>query len=133
LTQRPGVLIAGHEAVRLAARQALEPEFDIEAEAESARGAIAEARDTRPEICLIGWNLPGNGLDAVRGILAAIPGTSVVVLGESRDPVDLIEAIRAGAIGFVPPDITVAKQSSPARWSAICSASCGRRWTLRIS
>ena len=45
---------------------------------------------------------PAKGLVAVRGICCAAPACAVVVLSYVRDVDDMLDAIRAGAVGYVP-------------------------------
>lgn len=96
------LLIADHEATRLGIRMALGGEVDICAEAEYAEQAIRAAMREQPDVCLVGRDIPGDGLAAVRGICRAAPHAAVVVLAEVRDVDDLLDAVRAGAIGYVP-------------------------------
>jgi two-component system, NarL family, nitrate/nitrite response regulator NarL len=99
------ILIADHAPTRLGVRMALSGFAVICAEADSAEQAVAEAKRTRPDMCLIGLNLPGGGITAVRGICAAVPNTSVIVLAGVSDVDDLLAAVRAGAVGYVPGDV----------------------------
>ena len=47
-------------------------------------------------------NLPdGSGVDATRAVLAAVPGTRVLVMTMSTDDDAVVAAMRAGARGFV--------------------------------
>jgi len=81
---------------------ALEGEVEIVAEAGDSEEAIRAAMREQPDICLVGRDLAGGGLVAVRGICRAAPSAGVVVLAEVRDVDDLLEAVRAGATGYVP-------------------------------
>jgi DNA-binding NarL/FixJ family response regulator len=57
------------------------PGFDVVAEADSGESAVDRAATTRPAMVLMDINLPGiNGIEAARRILAADPGTVVVLL-----------------------------------------------------
>ncbi len=80
---------------------ALDSDVDICAEAGDADGAIRAATDSNPDICLIGRDLSGDGLVAVRGIRTAVPGATVAVLAHDESPDDFLEAVRAGAVGYV--------------------------------
>ena len=96
------LLIADHPATRLGIRMALEQEAEICAEAGDAEHAIRAAKRVQPDVCLVGRELAGDGLAAVRGICRAAPRAAVVVLAEVRDADDLLESVRAGAVGYVP-------------------------------
>jgi DNA-binding NarL/FixJ family response regulator len=96
------MLIADHGPTRMGIRMALNGEVEICAEAGDAESAIRAAMNEQPDICLVGRDLPGDGIAAVRGICRAAPRAAVVVLAEIRDVDDLLAAVRAGAIGYVP-------------------------------
>ncbi len=96
------VLIAHHGLMRLSVRMALEGEAEICGEAEDAEAAILQAKRLQPDVCIVGWEIAGEGLAAVQGILGVAPRTSVVVLAERSDVDDLLAAVRAGAVGYLP-------------------------------
>ncbi|HXO08484.1 MAG TPA: response regulator transcription factor [Solirubrobacteraceae bacterium] len=96
------LLIADHAATRIGIRMALDAEIEVCAEAGECKEAIRAAMREQPDICLVGRELPGDGLAAVRGICRAAPRAAVVVIAEVRNVDDLLDAVRAGAIGYVP-------------------------------
>ena len=101
------VLIADFAPTRLGVRLALaDQELEICAEAEDAAQAIAEAKLAQPDICLIGSDLPGGGMAAVRGVQKEAPRAAIVVLAGIGTAGELLMAVRAGAIGYVPGTIT---------------------------
>jgi DNA-binding NarL/FixJ family response regulator len=57
----------------------------------------------------VGLEIPGGGIEAVRGICKASPGTAVVVLAGASDVDDLLAAVRAGAVGYVPGGVDAAR------------------------
>ena len=81
---------------------ALEGQVVVCAEAEDHEHAIRKAMHHQPDLCLVGRDLAGDALAAVRGICRAAPSAAVVVLAEIPDADDLIESVRAGAVGYVP-------------------------------
>lgn len=96
--------------MRLAVRGRLEGAgFDVCAEAEDADGAVAAAVRERPRLCLLDVELRGDGIAAVRAIRAAVPETSIVILTDEGQQSLFLEAIRAGAAGFL------LKRMDPAR------------------
>jgi len=105
VTRSARLLVADHGLVRLGVRLALRGEAEICGEADDAEGAIFAAQRVKPDASLIGWDLPGGALVAVRGILAQAPGAAVVVMTNSKDVDDLLAAVRAGAVGYVPDDL----------------------------
>ena len=102
LAPRVRLLIADHAPTRAGIRIALEGEVEICAEAGDAEQAIRAAKREQPDVCLVGREIPGDALHAVRGICRAAPAASVVMLAATRDVDDLLEAVRAGATGYVP-------------------------------
>lgn len=100
--RRVRLLIADQAPMRLGIRMALDGTADICSEAEDAETAIRAAKREQPDVCLVGRELAGGGLAAVRGISRAAPNAAVVLLSQLHDPDDLIDAVRAGAIGYVP-------------------------------
>ena len=81
---------------------ALDGQVELCAEAANAEQAIRAAKAKQPDVCLVGLEIPGGGIAAVRGICRAAPGAAVIVLGGIDDTDDVLAAIRAGAIGYVP-------------------------------
>jgi DNA-binding NarL/FixJ family response regulator len=106
VTDRPRVVIADAQAtIRSAVRRLLERSgFAVCAEASSAAEAIELARRERPELLTIDILCDGGALTVAKAC-AASPGTAVVVLTRSRDPVHLFESVRAGASGYLLKDM----------------------------
>jgi DNA-binding NarL/FixJ family response regulator len=94
------LLVADHAPTRLGIRMALQEEVEMCAEADDAEQAIRAAMRHQPDVCLVGRDLPGDGLAAVRGICRAAPRAAVVVLAEVQDVDDFLDTVRAGAIGY---------------------------------
>lgn len=103
------LLIADHTATRVGMRMALDSTVEICAEAGGATEAIRAAMREQPDVCLVGRDLPGDGLAAVRGICRAAPDAAVVVIAEVEDVDDLLDAVRSGAIGYVPDGVDGAR------------------------
>ena len=102
MTRPTQVMIADHAATRLGIKMALGEEVSICAEADDAEQAIRAAKRLQPDICLVGRDVAGRGLSAIRGICRAAPDAAVVVLSDVRVVDDMLDAVRAGAIGYVP-------------------------------
>ncbi len=79
------------------------------AEADDASHAIRAAKHVQPDVCLVGREIRGGGIAAVRGICRAAPRARVVVLAQIYDADDLLDAVRAGAIGYIPGGIDPAR------------------------
>ena len=74
--------------------------------ASTVRGAVEATVTHRPDIVLMDFELEdGPGIDAVARVLAAVGDeVKVVMLSESRDPADMLAAVRAGAVGYLTKD-----------------------------
>jgi DNA-binding NarL/FixJ family response regulator len=102
VSDRPTLMIVENEATRAGIRLALADDAIICAEAADAGTAIRAAMRTQPRLCLVGSQIPGGGTAAVRGICRAAPDCATVVLAPRHDVDELIDVIRAGAVGYVP-------------------------------
>ena len=80
----------------------------VVAEVGSADAAVEAAVRTRPDVCLIDVDMPGNGIQAVGRILERVPDTHVLMLTVSDTYEDLVDALREGAIGYLLKDIAPA-------------------------
>ena len=81
---------------------ALQPDFDITAEAENGERAVALAKAHRPDVILMDLRMPVmGGVEATRRILAASPAARIVVLTTFEEDEEIFEALRAGALGYL--------------------------------
>ena len=81
------------------------PDIEVVGEAEDGEEAVALCRKTRPDLVMIDITMPKvDGVAATRTIKAEFPKTSVLVLTAYADEDVLMEAVRAGAAGFVVKD-----------------------------
>lgn len=103
------LLIADDAPTRLGIRMALDGEVQICAEVDDPGQAIRAAKREQPDVCLIGRALCGDGMATVRGICRAAAAVAVVILAQERDDEDLLDAVRAGAIGYVPGALDAAR------------------------
>ena len=99
------VLIADdHPVVREGLRGMLsaEPAITVVGEAGSGDEAVVMARLNRPDVVLMDLRMPhGDGVEATAGILAAVPGTRIVVLTTYDTDADIVRAVEAGATGYL--------------------------------
>lgn len=92
--------------VSLIARQ---PDMQVLGEAGSVAEAVEMARQVKPDMILMDFNLPdGNGLDATRIILAEFPQVKIVFLTIYDEDERLFAAVRLGAKGYLLKNIPVA-------------------------
>ena len=76
--------------------------LDVVATAGNARDAVDVSRMLRPDVVLMDVEMPGrNGIEATPGVLAACPEARVVMLTVSGDGTDVLEALLAGATGYL--------------------------------
>ncbi|MBS0633055.1 MAG: response regulator transcription factor [Verrucomicrobia bacterium] len=85
---------------------ALQPDFEIVAEAENGERAVALAKTHRPEVILMDLRMPVlGGVEATRRLLAESGKTDtaprVVVLTTFEEDGEIFEAMRAGAVGYL--------------------------------
>jgi two-component system response regulator DevR len=102
------VLVDDHDLVRDGLKALLRPCDDIEVvgEADSVSGAVSEVERCRPDVVVMDIRLrDGSGIDATRQILTRRPDTQVLVLTSSADEETLVDAIAAGAVGYVVKEI----------------------------
>lgn len=97
-------------------RNGLRTDFDasgaatIVAEAADGGEAIEKARETMPEVVLMDLQLPTvPGIEATRRIVAESPHIRVLVLSASPEERDVLEAVKAGASGYLLKSSTAAE------------------------
>jgi two-component system, NarL family, response regulator DevR len=98
------LLVDDHEVVRLGLKALLSrhPRFEIVGEASTADEALNKARVQKPDVVVMDVRLPGkSGIDATREIVAALPETRVIILTSFADDDLLMDAVAAGATGYV--------------------------------
>jgi DNA-binding NarL/FixJ family response regulator len=99
------ILIADdHELVRDGFRRMLGYEEDLEVvgEARDGREAVELCRRLNPDLVLMDVRMPKmDGLEATRAIKAQQPAVGVLVVTTYDNPDYLLEAIKAGAAGYV--------------------------------
>jgi DNA-binding NarL/FixJ family response regulator len=98
------LIVDDHAVVRAGLVMLLNAAEDIEAvgEAGSAREAILQARELKPDLILMDVVMPNqSGLDVVPTLLHEHPEVKVLVLSMQDDPRYVREAFSAGASGYV--------------------------------
>ncbi len=98
------LLVDDHEVVRLGLKSLLEhnDQFDVVAEAGTAKEAVAQVEKYHPDVVLMDIRLPGaSGIEACEEITKRWPDVRVVILTSYAEDEMLFSAIRAGASGYV--------------------------------
>jgi DNA-binding NarL/FixJ family response regulator len=93
-----------HSLVRQGLRRYLDTAEDLEVVGEAANGeeAISLIDKTSPDIVLLDIRMPEmDGLEAARKIRERFPGVGVIMLTAYDDRQFVVEAVRAGARGYV--------------------------------
>ena len=101
------LIVDDHDVVRQGLRFVLDQEEDIEVAGECADGARAIARlgSLRPDVMLLDMVMPGTGgLDVLKAISDGSAGwrPAVIVLTSFQEDERVIEAVRAGALSYLP-------------------------------
>jgi DNA-binding NarL/FixJ family response regulator len=97
-------LLDDHEVVRRGVRDLLEAEDGIEVvgEASSCAQALARVPALRPQVAVLDVRLPdGDGVTVCRELRDRMPGLSCLMLTSFDDDDALLDAIMAGAAGYV--------------------------------
>lgn len=100
--------------------------------------AVERTAETAPDVVLMDLQMPGttSGLDATRWIAERSPRTAVLVLTVSADGEDVVDAMLAGACGYLvkgtSPDALVAGIEAAARGESIISAEVARSLFERL-
>ena len=79
-----------------------QPDMEVVGEARDGQGALELCRQLLPEVVLIEARISNmNGIEATRRIKREFPSIPVLVVNTLGDPDQLLEAIEAGAAGYV--------------------------------
>ncbi len=103
------LLADDHDLVREGMRAMLskEPDLEVVGEAENGREAVELCRRLRPDLVLMDVRMPQmDGLEATREIKREHPRTIVLMVTTHENPDYMLEAIKAGAAGYILKDAT---------------------------
>jgi DNA-binding NarL/FixJ family response regulator len=97
------LLVDDHDLFRTGLRTLLEAQgVDVVGEARTGADAVAEIRSLAPDVVVMDLNMPGiSGVEATAKIAMSAPLTRVLVLSASDQDADVMDAIMAGACGYL--------------------------------
>ncbi|NMM89581.1 DNA-binding response regulator [Rhodococcus sp. SRB_17] len=101
-------LVDDHEVVRRGLAELLDddPELRVVGEASNYAHAIARIPALDPDVAVLDVRLPdGNGIELCRELLSKLPGLRCLILTSFEDDQAMLDAILAGASGYVVKDI----------------------------
>jgi DNA-binding NarL/FixJ family response regulator len=103
------LIVDDHDLFRTGLRNLLEEEgVVIVGEAGTGAEAVRIVRELAPDVVVMDLNMPGmGGVDATRHITEAAPLTRVVMLTISDEDSDVMDAILAGACGYLLKDASI--------------------------
>lgn len=109
------------------------PDFSAVWEAGTVFDAVDKARELKPDMILMDYNLPdGIGPDAAKIILENSPSTKIIFLTMYDSNDNLFNAIRSGAKGFLLKDVPFSTFLSYMRGVEQNEAAISPKMTLRI-
>jgi DNA-binding NarL/FixJ family response regulator len=103
------VLVDDHDLFRTGLVNLLsEQGVHVVGEAPNGETALRLVRDLAPDVVVMDLNMPGiSGVDATREITTVAPRTRVLVLTISVDGADVVDAVMAGACGYLLKDSSI--------------------------
>jgi DNA-binding NarL/FixJ family response regulator len=115
------LLVDDHDLFRTGLRNLLEDQgVEIIGEAGDGALAVTQARELAPDVVVMDLNMPGmTGVEATRQITSIAPLTRVLVLTISDHDTDVLDAILAGACGYLMKDASIDELMAGIRAAAI--------------
>ena len=98
------MIVDDHSIMRDGLQEVLEHtgEFEVVGQARDGMEAVKVAPSLQPDVIIMDVMLPHqNGIDACREIMAAVPDTRVLILTASTEENAVVEAVAAGATGYL--------------------------------
>jgi DNA-binding NarL/FixJ family response regulator len=100
------LLAAAHDATLAGLRMALHAgPFTVVAEVTDPGAAVEAAERERPDVCLVDEDMAGDPIAMTAEIARLVPSAGIVVLAAERSAAAMLDAVRAGAVGYLPKDM----------------------------
>ena len=114
------LLVDDHDVFRHGLAQLLHDEgLDVVAEASGGEAGVRLAAELTPDVVLMDLSMPGmSGIEATRAIAAAAAAPPVVALTLDDDDASMLEALLAGAAGYVLKEATLERIVAAVRAAA---------------
>jgi two-component system, NarL family, nitrate/nitrite response regulator NarL len=127
------MVVDDHDLFRSGLRRLLDGEPGLQVVGEARRGdeAVKRAAELRPDVIVMDVNMPGmSGIEATRTILQSPPAPAVLMLTVSDADNEVLDAVLAGASGYLLkdaklPDIVSAVRAAAAGQSLIAPSVTG--------
>lgn len=94
-------------------------DVEIVGEVATADDAVKLTRELAPNVVLMDQEMPGDSLSATRTIKEMLPEVEIIVMTDQLDDVKALQAIEAGATGYILKDIPMANLSAALR--SVCN------------
>ena len=98
------MLVDDHEIMRDGLREVLKRagDYEVVGQAEDGAAAVRVAQSLRPDVIIMDVMMPiKNGIDACREITEVLPDTKVLMLTAASEEDAVMEAVAAGATGYL--------------------------------
>ncbi len=119
MNKRTRVLVVDdHSIVRRGLQQVLEEsgDFEVVGLAADGREAVHLAAETSPDVILMDVTMPGmDGVEACREIMSSSPDAKVAMLTASTEEEAILNAVAAGATGYIKKETTLESLLSAVR------------------
>lgn len=128
------VVLAVHDLPTLAGlRMALRaPGLCVTAEVVDVRGLLEAAGDRECDVALVASDLPGGGLTSVRALSRETPSARAILLSRGTSDDEFLEAVRAGAVGYLGQDIQADRLAAVVRAAAAGEAVVPRAFAAAL-
>jgi DNA-binding NarL/FixJ family response regulator len=110
------------------------PGMEVVGTAADGREAVLVTRETSPDVAVMDIQMPHlDGIEATRQVVAARPGTAVVILTMNEDDDTIMGALRAGARGYLLKGASAAEVQQAIRAAAAGGMVFGASLAARIA